>query len=141
MTLGSPSERGQSVPVESLRRLESAPHAYAVRRAWPPFSPDASARVSSRRHVRASEPARVVGLRLTKRGAGEHGYRPRVQFPFLIMLWHNLNREQMTVKFDPDANGGTRVTISGAVARGNHAVAADPEHWSEALGGSTPAAV
>lgn len=63
----------------------------------------------------------------------------RVQFPFLVMLWNNLNREQMTVKFDPDPNGGTRVTITGDVARGNHAVAADPEHWSEALGGSTPA--
>jgi hypothetical protein len=24
----------------------------------------------------------------------------------------------------------------GAVARGNHVVAADPEHWSEALGAS-----
>ena len=55
------------------------------------------------------------------------------------MLWHNLNREQMTVRFDPGPAGGTRVNISGAVARGNHALAADPEHWSEALGAS-PAA-
>jgi hypothetical protein len=88
-----------------------------------------------------TDAARTVGLRLTKRGAGELGYRPRVQFPFLIMLWHNLNREQMTVTFDPDPNGGTRVTITGAVTRANHALAADPEHWSEALGGSTPTAV
>jgi hypothetical protein len=86
-----------------------------------------------------NDPARAVGLRLTKRGAGELIYRPRVQFPFLIMLWHNLNREQMTVKCEPEATGGTRVTIAGAVARGNHALASDPEHWSDALGAS-PAA-
>src|SRR5436190_10255151 len=87
-----------------------------------------------------TDAARVVGFRLTKRGAGELGYRPRVQFPFTIMLWHNLNREQMTVTFDPEPSGGTHVTITGAVARGNHALAADPEHWAEALGGSTSAA-
>jgi hypothetical protein len=57
------------------------------------------------------------------------------------MLWHNLNREQMTVTFDPGPNGGTRVAIKGAVARGTHGLAADPEHWSEALGGSTPVPV
>ena len=84
------------------------------------------------------DPARAVGLRLTKRGAGELGYRPRVQFPFLIMLWHTLNREQMTVSFAPGDAGGTHVRISGAVARGSHPLAADPEHWSEALG-ATPA--
>jgi hypothetical protein len=88
-----------------------------------------------------TDAARAVGLRLTKRGAGELSYRPRVQFPFLIMLWHNLNREHMTVKFAPGETGGTRVMISGAVARGNHTLAADSEHWSEALGGSTPTAV
>ena len=85
-----------------------------------------------------NDAARAVGLRLTKRGAGELAYRPRVQFPFLIMLWHNLNRERMTVTFMPGDTGGTRVTISGAVARANHALAADSGHWSEALGGSTP---
>ena len=47
-----------------------------------------------------TDPARRVGLRLTKRRAGELGYKPRVQFPFLLMLWHNLNREQMTVRFE-----------------------------------------
>jgi hypothetical protein len=87
-----------------------------------------------------TDAARAVGLRLTKRAAGKLGYRPRVQFPFLIMLWHNVNRERMTVTFEPGETGGTRVTITGAVARGNHALAADSEHWSEALGGSTPAA-
>src|SRR5439155_1702447 len=78
--------------------------------------------------------ARDLGLRLTRRSAGELAYRPRVQFPFLIMLWHNLNGERMTIKFDEAPAGGTRVAISGAVARRNHALAADPEHWSEPLG-------
>jgi len=95
---------------------------------------EAPAEAQARAASALDEPARLVGLRLTKRGAGELQYRPRVQFPFLLMLWHNLNREQMTVKFDPGTSGGTRVMISGAVARSNHALAADPEHWSEALG-------
>lgn len=81
--------------------------------------------------------ARVVGLRLTKQGDGELSYRPRVQFPFLVMLWHNLNGERISVKFEPGPAGGTRVAISGAVSSGSHAVAADPEHWSEALGASS----
>ena len=81
-----------------------------------------------------ADPARAVGLRLTKRGAGELTYKPRVQFPFLVMLWHNLNREQMTVKFAPAADGSTHVTISGAVARSRHPLASDPELWTEALG-------
>jgi len=80
------------------------------------------------------DPAHRVGLRLTKRGAGELGYTPRVQFPFLLMLWHSVNRERMTITFRSGADGGTKVTISGAVARSNHPLAADPEHWSEPLG-------
>jgi hypothetical protein len=100
---------------------------------------EAPSEAQARAATALTEPARAIGLRLTKRGAGELGYRPRVQFPFVIMLWHNLNREQMTVKFEPSATGGTRVTISGAVAGGSHALAADPEHWSEALGASPPA--
>jgi hypothetical protein len=95
---------------------------------------EAPAEAQARAATALNDPARAVGLRLTKRGAGELGYRPRVQFPFLIMLWHNLNGEQMIVKFDPGAAGGTRVTIKGSVARANHALAADPEHWTEALG-------
>ena len=83
------------------------------------------------------DPARAVGLRLTKRGAGELGYTPRVQFPFLVMLYHKLNGERMTVKFEPGGEGGTRVTISGKVAGSNHMLAEDPEHWSEALAAST----
>jgi hypothetical protein len=82
------------------------------------------------------EPARAVGLRLTKRGAGELGYTPRVQFPFLVMLYHKLSGERMTVKFEPATAGGTRVMISGKVAGSNHMLAEDPEHWSEALGAS-----
>src|SRR5579862_530782 len=95
---------------------------------------EAPAEAQARAATGLTDAARAVGLRLTKRGAGELGYRPRVQFPFLLMLWHNLNREQMTVTFSPEPNGGTRVRITGAVARGSHGLAADPEHWSEALG-------
>lgn len=95
------------------------------------------AEAQARATTALTEPARAVGLRLTKRGAGELGYKPRVQFPFLIMLWHNLSGEHMTAKFEPGADGGTRVTISGKVASGNHGLAADSEHWSEALGAST----
>jgi hypothetical protein len=97
---------------------------------------EAPAEAQARAATALDEPARAVGLRLRNRGAGELRYRPRVQFPFLIMLWHNLNREQMTVQFAPGASGGTLVTIRGTVARGNHALAADPEYWSEALGAS-----
>jgi hypothetical protein len=80
------------------------------------------------------EPARAVGLRLTERGANELRYKPRVQFPFLIMLWRNLKGEQMTVRFEPGEHDGTLVRISGAVASSNYVAAADPEHWSEVLG-------
>ena len=80
-----------------------------------------------------AEPGRAVGLRLTKRGPGELQYRPQVQFPFLIMLWHTVSGEKMTARFTPGEAGGTRVTIAGAVARGKHSVAADPDHWTEAL--------
>ena len=83
-----------------------------------------------------TEPASAIGLRLTERGAGELSYRPRVQLPFLIMLWHNLNGEKMTVKFEPADGGGTRVTISGAVARAKQPLATDPGHWTDALDGS-----
>ena len=80
--------------------------------------------------------ARAVGLRLAGQSAGELTYRPRYQFPFVVMLWHVLNGERMTVSFAAGPEGGTVVYISGAVARGNHELASDPEHWSEALGGS-----
>jgi hypothetical protein len=91
--------------------------------------------------VALNDAARAVGLRLTKRGAGVLEYRPRVQFPFLLMLWHNLNGERMTVRFDPGGDGGSRVTISGGVARDRHALAADPSHWSEPLGAAGTAPV
>jgi hypothetical protein len=95
---------------------------------------ESPAEAQSRAARALDAPARTVGLRLTKRGGAGLGYRPRVQFPFLVMLWHYLGRERMTVSFDPGEAGGTRVTIAGKVARGKHALAADPEHWSEALG-------
>jgi hypothetical protein len=84
-----------------------------------------------------TDAARAVGLRLTERGAAELVYKPRVQFPFMLMLWHTLNGERMTVRFTPGANGGTHVAISGAVAGSRHPLAANSEHWSEALG-ATP---
>ncbi len=98
---------------------------------------DAQARAA----VALTEPARRVGLRLTKRGTSELDFRPRVKLPLLMTLWHNLNHEHMTIKFEPAETSGTRVKINGAVARGHHALAANPEHWSEALGGSSPQAV
>ncbi|MCL2420211.1 MAG: hypothetical protein FWD04_13045 [Conexibacteraceae bacterium] len=82
-----------------------------------------------------TEPASAVGLRLTGRGPGELKYRPLVQWPFLLVLWRNLNGEKMTVKFEPAGTGGTQVTISGAAARAKQRLAADPEHWTDALGG------
>jgi hypothetical protein len=85
---------------------------------------------------RLRDAARRVGLRLTGQTAGELRYRPRVQFPFLLMLWHTLNGERMTVKFTSAPDGGTRVQIDGAVAGASHGLASDPEHWSEALGGT-----
>ncbi|MFZ0385144.1 MAG: hypothetical protein WAL22_05745 [Solirubrobacteraceae bacterium] len=83
-----------------------------------------------------TEPASAIGLRLTERGPGELNYRPVVQWPFLIVLWHNLNGKKMTVKFEPADGSGTRVTITGAVARGKQPLAADPRHWTDALDGS-----
>jgi hypothetical protein len=44
--------------------------------------------------------------------------------------------EKMTVKFEPAVEGGTRVTISGAVVKSKQAKASDPRHWSQALAGS-----
>ncbi len=82
-------------------------------------------------------PAQAVGLGLTKRSVGELGYTARMKFPLLVALYHRLSGEQMTVRFEPGADGGTHVTINGKVAGGNHMLAEDPEHWSEALGPST----
>jgi len=83
-----------------------------------------------------TEPAAAIGLRLTERGPGELRYRPRVQWPFLVMLWHQLSGEKMTVRFEPADAGGTRVTIRGAVPRGRYPLATDPGHWTDALNGS-----
>lgn len=88
----------------------------------------------ARAATQLTEPARKVGLRLTKRAPGELVYRPRVQFPFLVMLYHVLAGEQMTVHFEPDPGGGARVSISGRVARSKLPLASDPEHWTDALG-------
>jgi hypothetical protein len=85
-----------------------------------------------------AEPARLVGLRLTRQSPGELQYRPRVQFPFLVMGWHYLNGERMTVRFTPGEGGGTRISLSGAVARNKQPLAADSEHWTESLTGASP---
>lgn len=81
-----------------------------------------------------NDAALAVGLRQTGRRPGELQYTPRVQFPFVRMLYHKLQGEKMTVTFSPGSEGGTRVTIRGAVARSVQPLASDPEHWSEALG-------
>ena len=96
---------------------------------------EAPAEAQSRAASAFSQPARALGLRLRSRGAGELSYGPRVQFPFLIMLFHYLNGERMKVRFDADASGGSRVTISGAVAKSKQPLAADADYWTEALGG------
>jgi hypothetical protein len=85
-----------------------------------------------------AQPAQLVGLRLTKQAAGELQYRPRVRFPFLLMGWSYLNGERMTVRFTPGEGGGTRIALSGTVSRSKHPLAADPDHWTEALTSATP---
>ena len=81
-------------------------------------------------------PASAVGLRLTERRPGELQYRPVVRWPFLAVLWRNLNGEKMTVAFEPADGGGTRVTINGAVARAKQPLATDPGHWTDVLDSS-----
>jgi hypothetical protein len=103
--------------------------------------PDAPADAQARAADALVDPARRVGLRLTKRGTGELAYSPRVQWPFLLMLWHTLSGVRMTVKFEPGQGDGTRVKITGAVPKSSQPLAADPEHWSEALGASPSEAV
>jgi len=98
--------------------------------------PEAPADAQARAATALNDAARAIGLRLTKRAQGELTYRPTVQFPFLLMLYHNLNGERMRIKFGSGESGGSRVTITGAVARSRHPLASDPEHWTEALGGS-----
>ena len=86
-----------------------------------------------------ADAAFTVGLRLTGQRPGELQYTPRVQFPFVRMLYHKLQGEKMTVTFSRGADGGTRVTIRGAVARNVEPLASDPEHWTEALGATATA--
>jgi hypothetical protein len=99
--------------------------------------PEPPTEAEARAAIALAEPARAIGLRLTKRDAGALHYTPRVQFPFLIMLWHNLNGERMTVNFTNDGNGGTRISISGRTTRGSQPLAADPDHWAEPLSATT----
>jgi hypothetical protein len=96
--------------------------------------PEEPTEAQARAATALKDPARAVGLSLTTRGAGELGYRARIKWPLVVALYHRLNGERMTVKFEPGAEGGTRVAISGKVASSNHTLASDPDHWSEALG-------
>jgi hypothetical protein len=97
---------------------------------------ESPAEAQARAATALTEPASAIGLRLTERSAGELKYRPLVQWPFLIVLWRNLNGEKMAVKFEPADGGGTHVTISGAVPRAKQSLATDPGHWTDALDGS-----
>ena len=95
---------------------------------------EAPGEAQARAATALTEPAKSVGLRLTGRGAGTLDYKPRVQFPFLLMLYHSLSGEKMSVNFTPGEGGGTNVSIDGRVAGGTVALASDPEHWSGPLG-------
>ena len=97
---------------------------------------DSPAEAQARAADALTEPASAVGLRLTHRSPSELKYRPVVRWPFLVVLWRNLNGEKMTVKFEPADSGGTHVTINGAVARAAQPLASDPDHWMHALAGS-----
>jgi hypothetical protein len=92
--------------------------------------PEAQARAASA----LSQPARALDLRLRSRKGGELSYGPRVQWPFLLMLYRRLSGDCMNVHFEADAGGGSRVTISGAVAKSKQPLAADADYWTEALG-------
>jgi hypothetical protein len=96
--------------------------------------PETPEEAQARAAIDLTDAARAVGLRLTRRGPRQLHYRPRVQFPFLLMLMHTLNGERMTVEFSDREAGGSRVSIRGAVAGAKRGLAADPDHWSEALG-------
>jgi len=97
---------------------------------------EAPEQAQARAATALKDPARRLGLRLKSRGAAGLEYRPGVGFPFLLNLWRHLDRQHMTVKFDPGATGGARVTISGAVAGSKHAAAASSGYWTEGLGAS-----
>ena len=99
--------------------------------------PEPAAEAQERAATALIEPARAIGLELAKRGDRELDYKARIVYPLNLTLWHR--GEQMTVKFDPAAEGGTRVIISGALAKSKQARAADPEHWSDALEGASSA--
>ena len=96
---------------------------------------EAPAEAQERAATALIEPARAVGFKLSKRGDGELDYKPRPMYPLNLTLWQR--GEKMTVKFEPAVEGGTRVTISGATVKSKQAKASDPQHWSQALAGST----
>lgn len=97
--------------------------------------PEGPAEAQARAATALVRPARAVGLRLKERRAGELVYGPPITFPLLLSLWRHIDRHRMQVNFEADG-GGTRVTISGAVSGRSRELAANEQHWSEALGGS-----
>jgi hypothetical protein len=80
--------------------------------------------------------AGAVGLRLAARVPGQLRYRPPIQWPLLLALYHRFSGEQMVVSFRPADGGGTAIVLQGSVARGRLALAADPEHWAAPLAGT-----
>jgi hypothetical protein len=80
-----------------------------------------------------NDAARAVGLRLTSRSPGQLKYRPPIQWPLLVALYHRLSGEEMLVSFRPADGGGTLITLRGSVARRHAVLAADPAHWSGQL--------
>ncbi len=78
-------------------------------------------------------PAQQLGLRLKSTGSDGLVFEPSWGFPFLVNTWRHLDRQQMSVRVEPAADG-SRVTISGAVMAGKHAQAENAEFWREALG-------
>ena len=83
--------------------------------------------------VRGLQPhARELGFRLAERRSTSLVYKPRLHFPFLVMLVPWLVRrargEHLTIEFAPGEQV-TQVTITGRASPR----AADREQWSEAL--------
>jgi hypothetical protein len=83
--------------------------------------------------------AAKVGLRLKNSGTRELVYAPSYGFPFLVNLWRHLDRQQMTVRFEPAEHGASKITISGTVAGSKQTLAADSEFWAKAFAGGSAA--
>jgi hypothetical protein len=79
-------------------------------------------------------------MRLSEHTATSLTYKPKLVAPLPVstMVWLGrvLSAEQINVTFTPkDADGKTRITVSGKVGRGGEAVV-DREFWTEVLAAS-----